>query len=202
MIRRQWNAMPEAMRTEGTVVAMAGRRVDGPAAVVPRFPPERSGKVGEELRRVLPQLGARWLVSAAACGADILALEAATALGIRRRVVLPDRPEIFRQTSVIDRTGDLPGGWGDRFDRIIAGVVASRDLVVLPPPGAGEDIFFNANLAILDEAQRIAAAYRWPLLALVVWNGTLRGPDDVTGHFRAEAVRRGLPVHEILTTGA
>lgn len=184
------------------VVALAGRRVDGLVAAIPRFPAARCGVVGDELRRMLRRLEARWLVSAAACGADILALEAATELGVGRRVVLPDRPEIFRQTSVIDRTGDLPGGWGDRFDRIIADVVARHELVVLPPPAAGVDVFFNANLAILDEAAQLAAAHRWPLLALVVWNGASRGPDDVTGHFRDEALRRGLPVHEILTMGA
>ena len=195
----------------GPVVAFAGRRIDphridpqltaggreAPPAVE-RFPAENATRVGAEIARVLEALGARWLVSAAACGADILALEAAAGLGLRRRVVLPAPPAVFRESSVIDR----PGDWGTRYDRIIAAVTLTGDLVLHTPPCAGLDdlpVYFAANLAILDEAARIASEESRELQALVAWNGHSRGADDVTAHFLDEARRRHLPVTAILT---
>jgi hypothetical protein len=177
----------------GQVVALAGRRVDPPGGGVRRFPVENCERVRGELRQVLGGLGAVELVSAAACGADILALEVADELGLRRRVVLPSAPEIFRATSVIDRAGD----WGARYDRIIAAVKAAGGLIVIRDAEAGD--YFQTNHDILDEAARAAAGAGVPLVVIVVWNGFSRGDDDVTAHFLAEARQRALPVTEILT---
>ena len=178
---------------KGQVVALAGRRVDPPGSEVRRFPAENYERVRGEIRQVLRRLGAVELVSAAACGADIMALEAADELGLRRRVVLPSAPEIFRATSVIDRAGD----WGARYDRIIAAVKAAGGLVVIRDARAGD--YFQTNYDILDEAARAAAGAGLPLAVIVVWNGFSRGDDDVTAHFLAEARQRALPVTEILT---
>lgn len=199
----------------GPVVAFAGRRVDPPADSVPaggaagaeRFPAANAARVGAEIERILHALGARWLVSAAACGADILALEAAARLGLRRRVVLPATVADFRRSSVVDR----PGDWGERYDRIIAAVAAAGEL--LPgasvavereagrpaSPGDALDRYLAANLAILDEAARIASREGRLVQALVAWNGLSRGAGDVTAHFLAEARRRRLLVTEIST---
>ncbi len=136
------------------------------------------------------------LVAAAACGADLLALEVAGELGIRRRIVLPDQPARFRKSSVIDR----PGDWAASYDRLIAEVAQRGDLVVTDQaPGAPTPDYFQTNLDILDEAARQAASLDWPLRVIVVWDGRSRGPDDVTAHFLAEARRRTLPVTEVLT---
>ena len=67
------------------------------------------------------------VVSSAACGADLLALEQAGGLGLRRRVVIPFDRERFRAGSVVDR----PGDWGGLYDSILDAVGAQGDLVVL-----------------------------------------------------------------------
>ena len=138
------------------------------------------------------------LVSAAACGADLIALEVAGVLGVRRRVVLPDQPALFKINSVIDR----PGDWEASYDRIITEVGLSGDLVIVDQGGTAQaPDYFQTNLDILDEATRQAASLKLPLRAVIVWDGRSRGPDDVTAHFLAEARRRAIPVIEILTLG-
>src|SRR5436190_1721100 len=98
------------------VIALAGRRVDAADAIQQRFPAENAERVKQQITDFLRTHQACALVCAAACGADILALEAAGELGLRRRVVLPFDRATFRASSVIDRGGD----WSERYDRIIA----------------------------------------------------------------------------------
>ena len=86
------------------VVALAGRRIDAPDAPI-RFSPRSVESVRGLLRAYFTEGGASCLVSSAACGADLLALDVAGSLDMRRRVVLPYSPERFRETSVTDRKG-------------------------------------------------------------------------------------------------
>ena len=58
----------------GTVVALAGRRIDAPGADPPRFPPERVPAVRQRLVDMLAAEQAAVLVCSAACGADLVAL--------------------------------------------------------------------------------------------------------------------------------
>ncbi len=176
------------------IIALAGRRVDAREATEKRFPAENVDAVREKIRAAFVEAGAQGLVCAAACGADILALEVAGELGLRRRVVLPFAKEIFRQTSVADRGGD----WGARYDRVLAQIEASGDLVVNKYDQT-EDTYFAANHDILDTAEDFAEARKAELGALVVWNGVSRGENDVTGHFFEEAKSRGLRVGEVTT---
>ncbi|NBO63893.1 MAG: hypothetical protein EBU88_03385 [Acidobacteria bacterium] len=53
---------------------------------------------------------------------------------------------------------------------------------------------------ILNEAIRLSVDAGLPVEVLVVWDGQVRGDDDVTAHFRDESLRRGLPVTEVLTS--
>lgn len=177
-----------------SVVALAGRRVDAVNAPS-RFPAGRIPAVRRRVRAVLLEHEARALVSSAACGADLVALEEAGDLRLRRRVVLPFAPERFRETSVIDRGGD----WGAAYDRVIAAVRAADDLVVLETGGEGAEAYARANLAILDEALALAAACGEPgrVVAAIVWEGAPRGPDDLTARFAEQARSRGLGVVEI-----
>jgi hypothetical protein len=65
----------------GSVIALAGRRIDAPGADPPRFPLERVSAVRRRLADLLVQEQATALVCSAACGADLAALEAAEQLG-------------------------------------------------------------------------------------------------------------------------
>jgi hypothetical protein len=178
------------------VFALAGRRVDEPNAQTARFPLASVDRVRERLRDTFAGRGATALVSSAACGADLLALDEAGTLGLRRRIVLPYERARFRRTSVTDR----PGRWGALFDRILDEVGAQGDLVTIAHESMGDDAAFAAaSDAILRGAVRLAAERHEPAGAIVVWEGRSRGIDDLTDAFRSGAVERGLSVVEILT---
>ena len=176
------------------IIALAGRRVDRPDANQKRFPPENTERVQRQISDFLKSAEAATLVCAAACGSDLLALEAAGALGIRRRVVLPYDRETFKQSSV----ADCPGDWGERYDRVIAEIADSGDLVEYDYEKE-EETYFATNHDILDQAEELAEETGQPLAVLVVWNGESRGEDDVTGHFLDEARQRELKVSEVNT---
>src|SRR5689334_16384562 len=106
------------------IIALAGRRIDTPDTDPPRFPLGGVPLVRRRLAELFRVERATALVCSAACGADLVALEEAERLGIRRRIVLPFPPERFRETSVVDR----PGDWGSAFDRLVAAARAAGDL--------------------------------------------------------------------------
>jgi hypothetical protein len=183
-----------ATQAAPTVVAVAGRRIDAPDAAAARFPLRHRDRVHEAIASALIASRAVALVSSGACGADLLALEAARALGIRRRIVLPFAVDRFRTTSVVDR----PGDWGALFDELVADARSRGDLVVLNL-GEGDDAYAKANDAIVDEGDALAVAANASKRALIVWDGASRGQDDLTDHFKAHAVSRGWTIEEILT---
>jgi len=185
------------------IITLAGRRIDAQDASVARFPLEVSPAVRTHLRALLKELGATTLVSSAACGADLLALEAAGELGLQRRVILPFAPAAFRASSVIDR----PGDWGTIFDRVIADVERSGDLVLIDVQPETPAAFRSTNRAILDEAQKLASrqrrgartAQQRHILAVIVWDGHSRGEIDLTVDFANQARARSIPITEVLT---
>lgn len=177
------------------IVALAGRRIDAPDAANPVFPVASVDRVRESIRRLLEDEGATALVSSAACGADLLALEAAGWLGIRRRVVLPFEPGRFRETSVMDR----PGDWGPLFDKVIAEVSAKGDLVNLKLDSKDDESYVQANRAILHEALNLAGSSHDRVSAVLVWNGVSRGESDITSAFGEAARSLGWKVLEVST---
>lgn len=185
------------------IVALAGRRIDAPDAETPRFPLANAPIVRERIRELLIALGANALVCSAAAGADLLALEAAASLGLRRRVVLPYGREQFLDDSVRDR----PGDWEWSFNRAYSDARGQSDLRALRLTGTPHESYVRATRAILDDAQELAAAEprggrqsgAGQVTAVIVWDGAPRGPDDLTAAFAEEARRRGIPVREVLT---
>jgi hypothetical protein len=178
------------------VCALAGRRIDAPNAATPRFPLARIDHVRARIRAALAEAGATTLISSAANGADLIALEEAGALGLRRRVVLPFERARFRQTSVADR----PGDWGGLFDRILDEVSERDDLITIAGKGDDDDAAYRAaSDAMLREAVRLADAQHEPAGAIIVWDGRSRGADDLTDAFRQDAASRNLRVVEIST---
>jgi hypothetical protein len=178
------------------VAALAGRRVDAADATARRFPLASIGSVRKRLEALLRSERVEALVCAAACGADLIALDIAGALGLRRRVVLPFAQERFRETSVTDR----PGDWGPLFDRIMGEVAAAGDVVVLGLDQADDAAYAAANDAILNEAEAVAGADPSEVVAVIVWEGRSRGEGDLTEAFATSARARGHPLREVLTT--
>jgi hypothetical protein len=174
------------------VLVYAGRRVDAAAKpggppVKERFPASRVPGVAREVVRVLRELKPSTVVGSAACGTDLLVLEAAGELGLRRRVILPFDRATFRESSVTDR----PGDWGSRYDAVIADVSAKGNLVELTFNARDDATYVQTNFEIFRDADTVARSTGEDCRALVVWNGAGRGAGDVTEAFLKEADRRG-----------
>jgi hypothetical protein len=178
------------------VAALAGRRIDAADSATPRFPLEHAAIVRDRLKALLVAERIEALVCSAACGADLIALDVAGTLRLRRRAVLPFAPERFRETSVTDR----PGDWGPLFDRIFGEIQATGDVVVLGLAEGDDDTYAAANDAILNEAEALAAQHPAEVVAVIAWEGRSRGEGDLTEAFATAARARDHPVREILTT--
>lgn len=175
------------------VLALAGRRIDAPGAI-PRFPLTQVDAVRGRVRQLLADSATSTLVCSAACGADLIALQVARDLGLRRRIVLPFAPTAFRETSVVDR----PGAWGPLFDEIIEAAREADDLVVMSGSRGDDTAYVKANETILDEALMLAGSAERAAAALV-WEGRARGTSDATHAFGESARRRNLEVVVVST---
>ena len=178
--------MSEMPGSRAVALALAGRRIDAEGADTPRFPLSQVETVRRRLHNLFvgQQIGA--IVCSAAYGADLVALEEAGKLGIRRRVVLPFAKERFRQTSVVDR----PGNWGEVYDHVIADVETRGDLIVLPSMVGDEDDAYQApNEAIIREAQTIAGSGE-PMAA---WTQTALSPTCTSDNADAKSARNCSP---------
>lgn len=187
------------------IVALAGRRIDAPDSDTPRFPSALVDTIRQKLIEFLDFTHATHLVSSGACGADLLAMQAATELAIDKTMILPFDAATFRDTSVTDR----PGEWGIIYDGFIRDLGVAKQLVELNFSVDDPDVFVKTNFHILERAQKIAGKtyniYEQQsqpasnLMALIVWEGTPRDADDNTYHFLLEANKRNFTINEILT---
>ncbi len=191
------------------IIVLAGRRVDAEGATEPRFPLQSIERVRSEIRVLLEKYRPTALVASAAAGADLLALEEAGKMGIRRRIVLPFEPQRFRDTSVTDR----PGDWGSLFDKVYAETKEAGGVVFVrqeDPKESGvesdDEKYRQVTRQLFDVASTLArrssqsrTATRPQVMALAIWDGVSRGPDDITDFFIAEARRRNIPVEVIST---
>jgi hypothetical protein len=177
------------------VIAVAGRRIDAAHAKVLRFPLHNVPIVERRLGELFEREAATALVGSAACGADLVALRVAGVRGMRRRIVLPFSRDEFRATSVADR----PGDWGPVYDRVLAELVPTRDVIILEGRSKENDPYLAANEVILHNAATLARESNAKVLAVLVWEGAPRAADDVTAAFGDEACRRGWRVEEVRT---
>jgi hypothetical protein len=191
--------MSPAGSSSQSVIALAGRRIDADNAHPPRFPSANVEAVRATLSRTLEKAAASILIASAACGSDLLALDAASKLGIRCRIVIPFAPEVFRQTSVVDRT--QPAYWGALYDRLIAEARERGDLIILDRNRDDSSAYIAANQAIIAEALLEVEKALPPTrpIAFIVSEGRSRGDDDVTDDFRRMAQERGFSIKQIST---
>ena len=124
------------------VIAFSGHMIDHPARPSPRFPPHLEPQVAAALRERIASLGPSIGYAQAACGADILFLEAMQDAGMQTQIVLPFPVPDFIKSSV-SFGGD---SWIGRFERVIAG--ATRVVVATEEGFLGDDVLFEhaANL--------------------------------------------------------
>lgn len=154
----------------GPVIVFAGHMVDFnlPAGRSARFPAANESAVAEAISRKLKRLGPEASYSSAACGSDILLLEAMRDLGRTARVVLPfDRTE-FRSKSV------TPGGghWGERYDNVLNWIGEARihEVSKTPLEFASSSYDF-ANMVLQGMAAVNADELDTELVGVAVWDG-------------------------------
>ena len=176
------------------IIALSGRRIDKEGTLPPHFPLANLEVVRQRLRKLLQEESVTGLVSSAACGADLLALSEASALGIRCRVVLPFDRQRFRESSVLDR----PGDWRS-YDSLLDKVASEDGLLTLPGARDEQSAYEAASRAIVDHALEMGRSTGEEVCALLVWDGRSRGTGDLTEAFGIEAKQRGLRVLELLT---
>jgi hypothetical protein len=189
-------AQATRMAAEGpTVAAVAGRRVDAPGAPA-RFPAGAVPVVAAAVKAFLAGHGVVAVVASAACGADIVALEAALELGIRTRIVLPFERGRFRRTSVEDRGIE----WGSRYQAVIERADGQGDLVVLDDAkGSDDDAYARANARILAETLDLAHLSHARCIALAIWDEKPRSGTDATRDFLEAAKGQGMIPFSIRT---
>jgi len=181
------------------VITIAGRRVDAPGTETARFPLSQVESVKKKLIEFLGKMNVTDIVSSGAAGADLLALEAAGKLNIRRHMILPFNQDKFRDTSVIDR----PGEWGQIYDNIVADLLKSNLLIVLNYQKGEDQVYEKTNIAMLDYVKTISEK-KSPadiVLALIIWDGKPKNDKDTTYHFMLEAKKRNFETKEINTLG-
>lgn len=125
-----------------SVIAFSGHMIDHPDRPSPRFPPNLEARVATALREKLAALGPAIGYAQAACGADILFLEAMQNAGMQTMVVLPFAKEDFVEASVAFAGHE----WVTRFESVLK--KATRIILATEEAFLGDDVLFEhaANL--------------------------------------------------------
>lgn len=136
-----------------SVIAFSGHLVDEPGRPTPRFPAALEAHVMASLREQVAALRAPVVYASAACGADLLCVEAALERDAEVNLVLPFDRDDFVRTSVAI-AGDT---WIPRFERALAR--AHRVVMATEERYLGDDALFDhaarevEGFAILRAAQ-------------------------------------------------
>ncbi len=155
------------------VGVFSGHMIDSPRRARPRFPERLAGQVKEALTRRLEETGVRIGYASAACGADILFLEAILELGGEAHVILPYRRDDFR----VDSVEIIPeSDWGARFDRLLSRAKVRE--VSSHRMGDGGVSYDYANQVVHGLARMHATQLGVDLAHLAVWD---RQPGDGSG---------------------
>jgi class 3 adenylate cyclase len=157
----------DAILTVPPVLLYSGHMVDKPGRARPRFPPGMEAEVAARIQAAITALGPAAAYGSAACGADILCLEAVAAAGGELHIVLPFPEEDFRRVCV-----EFPGtgNWGERFDRLLASAVSVH--VISDHFATGSDSTFEyANLVLTGLGKLRARMLETSAVGLAVWDG-------------------------------
>lgn len=146
------------------VIVFTGHMVDVAGRKTPRFPSRQEQAVCNAIEEYVSQAGGTIGFAAAACGADILFLEAILNARGEINIVLPCAPETFIKSSV----APAGGNWVARFNHIVE---RANQLVILSEQHTGDTSYAYANLVLYGLAKSYAKHIDASLDALAVWDG-------------------------------
>lgn len=149
------------------VAVFSGHMIDRPDRATPRFPAQLERAVRDEIHRRLVKRGAGLGYASAACGSDILFLEALLELNGKAYVVLPYENEQFKKDSV-EITHDPK--WVGRFEQVMER--ASDVLLASEQPIDESALSFEyTNLLLHGLASIRAERFETELVPIAVWDG-------------------------------
>lgn len=174
------------------VLVFTGNMVDQPGRAAARFPAALEPAVREAVRERVAKIRPVAAYGSAACGADILCLEAVREMGGETHVVLPFPPAEFRRASV-----DFAGGdWGERFERALA--AAGSVTIASDHRASGSAATFEySNLIITGMGRLRADVLDTDLRALAAWDAQAAGLPGGAASLVSLWERRGLGVEHV-----
>jgi class 3 adenylate cyclase/tetratricopeptide (TPR) repeat protein len=149
------------------VIIFSGHMIDSSSRLRPRFPPNLVPAVAEKIKEQLHQCDAQIGISSAACGSDLLFIEAMLERGAEIHVVLPWRKEEFLRTSVaINDDAD----WTQKFDQLLNEVTSVTYLSQQSAPSG------NLGYVYCSDCMNGMALYRAETIGsdvtpVAVWDG-------------------------------
>ncbi len=170
------------------VVVFAGHMIDQPGRPKPRFPNYLAPQVYQKIADALARLDARIGVASAACGSDILFLEAMLKREGEINVILPHLKEEFIKSSV----SVVPGtDWGPRFEAVLE--QATQVIIASENRASGNAMVYEyANLLLDGLAILRAKMLDTELIPLVVWDGGAGdgpgGTSSLIQHWRSHGL--------------
>ena len=148
------------------VGVFTGHMIDAPDRKAPRFPAERESEVRAAIEAEIESLDLRIGYSSAACGGDLLFIEAMLARGAEIDIVLPFAKSDFIETSV-RFAGE---GWAARFERALER--ASDVHYVTTERHLGDDrLFAFANRFMSGLALLRARSFSAEPWLVALWDG-------------------------------
>ena len=179
------------------VVAFSGHMIDRGDRPKPRFPASMEIAVRQEIDARLDAMNASFGYASAACGSDIIFLEAMLDRGGEVNVVLPFEKSDFIQTSVSISPGT---DWETRFNQVVE---RAAEVTILGEESGSEHValYHYANL-VLDGMARLRANHLdTEMIPLAVWDGSpgdgFGGTSSVVEYWQAQDERV-----EIINLGA
>jgi len=170
------------------VVVFAGHMIDQPGRRKPRFPNYLAPQVYQKITDTLERLDARIGLSSAACGSDILFLEAMLKREGEINIILPFIKEEFIKSSVTL----IPGtDWGPRFEAVLE--QATQVIIASENRASGNAMVYEyANLLLDGLAILRAKMLDTELIPLVVWDGGVGdgpgGTNSLIQHWRSHGL--------------
>jgi hypothetical protein len=174
------------------VLVFTGNMIDRPDRATPRFPAAIEAAVQSAVTDRLAALRPVAVYGSAACGTDILCLEAARGLGCETHVVLPFPAAEFRGSSV----DFARGNWGERFESALA--AADSVTVASDHRASGSAATFEyANLILTGMGELRAEALETTLQGLAVWDPRVQGSAGGAASLVSLWEQRGLAVENV-----